>query len=163
MRKISWYYENFLMKWWEISWFCYVFMAPSSVFLTFSWEISHNIIILRFCNIVEGQAKWFHLLNSVLFISVWVHAIWIYMHQSALLWINKFLATDIYEFLIISYNVGRKFNISLMFPSGPPLSRICSITKKMPSWNPMMLWWFPVDRSHKALTLKRLCCDSIKA
>ena len=106
---------------------------------------------------------WFHLLNSVLFISVWVHAIWIYMHQSALLWINKFLATDIYEFLIISYNVGRKFNISLMFPSGPPLSRICSITKKMPSWNPMMLWWFPVDRSHKALTLKRLCCDSIKA
>ena len=45
------------MKWWEISWFCYVFMAPSSVFLTFSWEISHNIIILRFCNIVEGQAK----------------------------------------------------------------------------------------------------------
>ena len=58
MRKISWYYENFLMKWWEISWFCYVFMAPSSVFLTFSWEISHNIIILRFCNIVEGQAKY---------------------------------------------------------------------------------------------------------
>ena len=45
------------MKWWEISWFCYVFMAPSSVFLTFSWEISHNIMILRFCNIVEGQAK----------------------------------------------------------------------------------------------------------
>ena len=61
MRKISWYYENFLMKWWEISWFCYVFMAPSSVFLTFSWEISHNIIILRFCNIVEGQANWLNL------------------------------------------------------------------------------------------------------
>ena len=39
------------MKWWEISWFCYVFMAPSSVFLTFSWEISHKIIILHFCNI----------------------------------------------------------------------------------------------------------------
>ena len=58
MRKISWYYEDFLMKWWEISWFCYVFMAPSSVFLTFSWEISHNIIILRFCNIVEGQANY---------------------------------------------------------------------------------------------------------
>ena len=31
-------------------------MAPSCVFLTFSWEISHNVIILRFCNIVEGQA-----------------------------------------------------------------------------------------------------------
>ena len=45
------------MKWWEISWFRYVFMAPSSIFLTFSWEISHNIIILRFCNIVEGQAN----------------------------------------------------------------------------------------------------------
>ena len=58
MRKISWYYENFLMKWWKISWFCYVFMAPSSVFLTFSWEKSDNItIMLRFCNIVEGQAK----------------------------------------------------------------------------------------------------------
>ena len=35
-------------------------MAPSSVFLTFSWEISDNIIILCFCNIVEGQANcWF--------------------------------------------------------------------------------------------------------
>ena len=45
------------MKWWEISWFFKIFIAPSSVFLTFSWEISDNIIILRFCNIVEGQAK----------------------------------------------------------------------------------------------------------
>ena len=36
-------------------------MAPSSIFLTFSWEISHNIIILRFCNIVEGQANWLNL------------------------------------------------------------------------------------------------------
>ena len=34
-------------------------MAPSSVFLTFLWEISDDIIILRFCNIVEGQAKYY--------------------------------------------------------------------------------------------------------
>ena len=57
MRNSSWYYEKFLMKWWEISWFCEVFMAPSSVFLMFSWEIYDNIIILRFRNRVEVQAK----------------------------------------------------------------------------------------------------------
>ena len=51
------------MKWWEISSFPHEMMRNLMILLgfygaIFPWEISDNIIILRFCNVVEGQATY---------------------------------------------------------------------------------------------------------